>query len=58
MRRIIRDKHFAFVSAQGSDYFFHESACDEFDALTEGDAVTFVPTTGAKGPRAEAVRRE
>ena len=53
------DKGFGFIAASdGSDYFFHQSACSEtpFDRLREGQSVTFDVSKGPKGPRAENVR--
>ena len=40
----------------GQEYFFHQSACQSFDSLREGQAVTFQTGQGPKGPRAENVR--
>jgi CspA family cold shock protein len=59
IKRLVSDKGFGFVAAQdGSEYFFHQSACAEtrFDDLREGQAVTFEKGQGPKGPRAESVR--
>jgi cold shock protein len=59
IKRLVSDKGFGFVAAQdGSEYFFHQSACVEtrFDELREGQAVTFDKGQGPKGPRAENVR--
>lgn len=59
IKRLVTDKGFGFVAAQdGTEYFFHQSACAEtrFDDLREGQAVTFDKGQGAKGPRAENVR--
>jgi cold shock protein len=56
IKRLVRDKGFGFVAAQdGSEYFFHQSACNgmRFDDLHEGQAVTFQKGQGPKGPRAE-----
>ena len=57
IKRLIHDKGFGFVAAQdGSEYFFHQSACNgKFDTLREGQAVTFDKGQGPKGPRAENV---
>jgi CspA family cold shock protein len=58
IKRLIRDKGFGFVAAQdGNEYFFHQSACRgvSFDALREGQSVTFEKGQGPKGPRAENV---
>jgi CspA family cold shock protein len=54
----ITDKGFGFISgADGSEYFFHQSACvsTPFDDLREGQAVSFTVGQGPKGPRAENV---
>jgi cold shock protein len=57
IKRLVRDKGFGFVAAQdGSEYFFHQSACEQFDTLREGQNVTFQAGQGPKGPRAENVR--
>lgn len=58
--RVVRDKGFGFLrDAQGDavEYFFHRSAaaCD-WDRIADGAAVTFVPSAGPKGPRAEDVQ--
>jgi CspA family cold shock protein len=57
IKRLVRDKGFGFVAApDGSEYFFHQSACEQFDTLREGQNVTFQAGQGPKGPRAENVR--
>jgi CspA family cold shock protein len=59
IKRLMREKGFGFVAAQdGSEYFFHQSACVgmRFDELREGQAVTFNKGQGPKGPRAEDIR--
>jgi len=59
IKRKISDKGFGFIAAgDGKEYFFHQSACTQtpFDALREGDSVTFEVGQGPKGPRAENVR--
>lgn len=49
-------KGFGFIQAtDGEEYFFHHSAVADFDALREGQKVTFEKTDGPKGPRAELV---
>ena len=59
IKRIVGAKGFGFLSADnGQEYFFHTSGCVDFGALKEGQAVTFVPSTGPKGPRAEDVRTD
>jgi CspA family cold shock protein len=55
----LTDKGFGFIATpEGTEYFFHNSACTStpFDQLREGDAVTFTVGQGPKGPRAENVR--
>lgn len=52
------DKGFGFItSAEGIEYFFHQSACvsTPFDQLREGQTVSFTVGQGPKGPRAENV---
>ena len=59
IKRPVGDKGFGFILAgDGSEYFFHNSACQEtrFDDLREGQAVTFDMGQGPKGPRGENVR--
>jgi CspA family cold shock protein len=57
VKRLVSDKGFGFVAdTNGSEYFFHQSACAQFDAMHEGQNVTFEAGQGPKGPRAENVR--
>jgi CspA family cold shock protein len=59
IKRLVSEKGFGFVAASdGNEYFFHQSACTgtPFDALREGQTVTFDTGQGPKGPRAENVR--
>jgi CspA family cold shock protein len=59
IKRLVTEKGFGFIAAgDGSEYFFHQSACTDtpFDALREGQAVTFEGGQGPKGPRGEKVR--
>jgi CspA family cold shock protein len=59
VKRIMFEKGFGFIADQkGQEYFFHQSACDRFDSLREGSAVTFEVGQGPKGPRAENVRMQ
>jgi CspA family cold shock protein len=61
IKRLIADKGFGFVAAQdGTEYFFHQSACTgvRFNELREGQSVTFEKGQGPKGPRAERVTAE
>jgi CspA family cold shock protein len=59
VKRLLMDKGFGFLAdPNGVEYFFHSSACTfDFEQLQVGDALTFVPSSGPKGPRAEAVER-
>ena len=59
IKRLVSEKGFGFILAgDGSEYFFHNSACQQtaFDDLREGQAVTFDMGQGPKGPRGENVR--
>ena len=53
----ITDRGFGFIAtAEGTEYFFHQSACaGRFDDLREGQPVSFTVGQGPKGPRAENV---
>ena len=60
IRTIRADKGFGFIKdAEGKEYFFHQSAIygEGINDLREGDNVEFDVGEGAKGPRAENVRR-
>jgi cold shock protein len=60
IKRLVSAKGFGFVAAKdGSEYFFHQSACNgvAFDDLREGEPVTFQTGNGPKGPRAENISR-
>ena len=59
IKRIARDKGFGFIrdTASGVEYFFHRSAVQgSFDALSEGQRVSFEEEPSPKGPRAANVR--
>jgi CspA family cold shock protein len=59
IKRLVSDKGFGFIAApDGSEYFFHRSACQQvgFEELHEGQSVTFELGNGPKGPRGENVR--
>ncbi len=59
IKRLVSDKGFGFIAAgDGTEYFFHQSACTDapFNSLREGQTVTFDKGQGPKGPRAENVR--
>ena len=57
----LTDKGFGFIATgDGTEYFFHQSACTgtRFDDLREGQGVSFTVGQGPKGPRAENVKPE
>ncbi len=52
---------FGFIAGpDGTEYFFHQSACvgTPFGQLREGQTVTMTVGQGPKGPRAENVQAE
>ena len=58
---MMTDKGFGFIAGpDGTEYFFHQSACigTPFDQLQEGQTVTMTAGQGPKGPRAEDVKAE
>jgi CspA family cold shock protein len=57
IQRIVEDRGFGFLLADGTEYFFHHTALDNcgIKALQRGDQVTFLPSNGPKGPRAEDI---
>lgn len=60
IKRLMKDKGFGFIRNDGGvEYFFHRSSMErsaEFDALSEGDRVTFEEdNSSSKGPRAANV---
>jgi CspA family cold shock protein len=57
VKTIAITKGFGFLAGEdGREYFFHKSETPDFDALDRGVAVTFLPGSGPKGPRAELVQ--
>jgi CspA family cold shock protein len=57
IKRLVRDRGFGFcVDLGGAEFFFHRTAVEDFEALNEGEAITFIPTNGPKGRRAEQVQ--
>ena len=59
VKRVVSEKGFGFIQAgDGTEYFFHQSACIDapFDTLHEGQAVMFEKGQGPKGPRAQNIR--
>ena len=54
----LNEKGFGFITTEeGTEYFFHQSACAStpFDQLRDGQTVSFMVGQGPKGPRAENV---
>jgi len=63
IKKIVTDRGFGFISAEGGDIFFHHSSVVEsaFDDLQEGQSVEYeVEDDGGrgrgKGPRASSVK--
>lgn len=52
-----RKKRFGFIVAGSNEYFFHAAATNpnDFKALQDGRAVTFVVVQGKKGPQADKI---
>lgn len=48
VKKIVSDRGFGFISANGGDVFFHHSVVvdNKFDELKEGQAVTYEIATG------------
>lgn len=62
IKKIVSDRGFGFISAEGGDVFFHHSSVaeDGFDNLQENQPVEYELEEGSargrgKGPRASAV---
>jgi len=57
IKRLIADRGFGFIHAEGRDLFFHVSGTlGDFDRLTQGQKVEFEEIEGAKGIQADNVR--
>jgi len=54
----LTDKGFGFIQGKQGDIFFHSSSVEgtAYEALSEGQAVTYNEGSGPKGPRAENVQ--
>ncbi len=54
----LTNKGFGFIQGDGGDIFFHSSSVvgTTFEALREGQRVTYEEGRGPKGPRAENVQ--
>jgi CspA family cold shock protein len=58
IKKLVRDRGFGFITGEdGAEIFFHKSslAAADFDALSEGQTVTYDVERGEKGPRAKNV---
>jgi len=61
IKRLVRDRGFGFIRDEGGqEWFFHRSSVEagEFDALNEGQRVSFDEEPSQKGPRAGNIRAE
>ena len=61
IKRLVRDRGFGFIRDEGGqEWFFHRSAVTEpsFEALNEGQRVSFDEEPSAKGTRAGNIRSE
>ena len=62
IKKLVSDRGFGFISAEGGDIFFHHSSVTEvsFDDLQEGQPVEYELAEGStprgKGPRAASVK--
>jgi len=59
IKKLIRDRGFGFIEdADAKEVFFHQSGLVDvkYEALTEGQAVSFEIEQSPKGPRAVNVR--
>ena len=66
IKKLVPDRGFGFISADGTDIFFHHSSVteDTFDELQEGQPVEYEieqddggSRRKGKGPRAASVKR-
>lgn len=58
IRKLYKEKMFGFITGEDrGDYFFHVSGLKNasFEDLADGQDVTFEPTEGQKGLRAEDI---
>jgi cold shock protein len=61
IKRLVRDRGFGFIRDDGGqEWFFHRSSvkAGSFEALNEGQRVSFDEEPSAKGPRAGNIRSE
>jgi len=59
VKRVVNERGFGFIVLDDSsvEYFFHFSGCKgcRIEDLNQGTRVSFVATSGTKGPRAEEI---
>ena len=61
IKRLVRDRGFGFIRDDGGqEWFFHRSSvkAGSFEALNEGQRVSFDEEPSSKGPRAGNIRSE
>ncbi len=60
IKKLVSDRGFGFIQAEdGQEYFFHRSSVEPssgFDAMRQGDEVSFEVEASPKGPRAGHVK--
>jgi len=58
IKKLITEKGFGFIEAQGGDIFFHHSSLQgvTIEELCEGQEVEYDKGSGPKGPRAENIK--
>ena len=61
IKKLVSDRGFGFISANGQELFFHHSSVQgSFESLSEGQTVEFeidsTPNPKGKGPRAVQVK--
>ena len=58
IKKLVGDRGFGFIQGERGEIFFHRSSLQgvPFEALHEGQNVSYETGQGAKGPRAEDVR--
>ena len=58
IKKLVTDRGFGFISAEGKELFFHHSALEgaSIETLHEGQTVEYEEGHGPKGPRAEKVK--
>jgi cold shock protein len=57
IKKLMSEKGFGFIEGERGELFFHHSAVQgvAFEALREGQKVSYTEGRGPKGPRAESI---